>query len=153
MALGRSERVNSGVMFATGPEGASFFEKVLSSLTTQIPAADRQQLKYENGNVIYCAQHSTDVETIDPRWNNTFQPQLDDYFRHYTGPMRDEYQRSPTNAFAFRVARSLAATPTAQPVARDAAFVARLRDLTQQCCRIYPAFLQSDGIRRASVAG
>jgi len=153
MALGRSERVNSGVMFATGPRGADFFDKVLGSLTTEIPAADRQQLKYENGNVIYCAQHSTDVQTIDHRWNNTFEPQLNDYFRHYTGPMRDEYRRSSANALAFRIARSLAATPTAQPGARDAAFVARLGNLTQQCCRIYPAFVQCDRSLRARAAG
>ena len=152
MALGRSERVNSGVMFAKGPAGADFFGAVLDSLTTEIPAADRQQLKYENGNVIYCAQHRSDVQTIDHRWNNTFDPQLDDHFRHYTGPMRDEYQRSVANALAFRVARSLAATPTAQPVTRDAAFVARLQELTEQCCRIYPAFVTPARALRSAAA-
>jgi hypothetical protein len=138
MANGRSGRVNSGVIFATGAAAADFFAQVMQSLTTGIPAEDRQNLRYENGNVIYCTRHSDQVEVIHHRWNNTYEPGLQDHFRHYTGPLKSEYQRSPLDAAAFWVARSLAATPTSQPEARDAAFVARLEALTTTCARIYP---------------
>ncbi|HEY4366341.1 MAG TPA: hypothetical protein VGN07_03845 [Steroidobacteraceae bacterium] len=139
MANGRSGRVNSGVMFAKAAAGAAaFFEQVMGSLTTGIPPEDRQNLRYENGNVIYCTRHSEQVEVIDHRWNNTYEPGLQDHFRHYTGPLRGEYRRSLFDTAAFWVARSLAATPTSQPEARDAAFVQRLADLTATCVGIYP---------------
>jgi hypothetical protein len=140
MAKGRTGRVNSGVIFARGGAAEGFFEQVMASLTTGIPAEDRQNLRYENGNVIYCTRNSDQVEIIDHCWNNTYEPGLPDHFRHFTGPLRSEYRRSPLNATAFWLAKSLAATPTSQPEARDQAFVARLENLTETCVRIYPAF-------------
>lgn len=151
MAKGRSGRINSGVIFARGDaQAASFFEQVLASLVANIPAADRLNLKYENGNVIYCAARGPHVEVIDTQWNNTVDPALQDHFRHYTGPMRDEYRRSLFASAAFRIARSFAARPSPQPEARDAQFVARLDALTQRCVQLYPAFTDAGGRRAAS---
>jgi hypothetical protein len=141
MAKGRSDRINSGVIFARGDAKAVlFFQQVMQSLTANIPAEARLNLKYENGNVIYCASLGPFVEVIPHVWNNTFEPTLDDHFRHFTGPMRDEYRRSWPAKLAFRIARSLAARPTSQPEARDAQFVARLEAITRRCMEIYPQF-------------
>lgn len=141
MAKGRSGRINSGVIFARGePQAIGFFEQVMASIVANVPAAARHHLKYENGNVIHCASQGDAIEVIDHAWNNTFEPELHDYLRHYTGPMRDEYRRSLGAALAFRLARALAAKPGPQPEARDAQFVARLEALTRRCVQIYPAF-------------
>jgi hypothetical protein len=141
MTKGRSGRVNAGVIFAKGDRHAAhFFEQVMSSLTVSIPEQDRRGTKYENGNVIYCTSRSEYVEVIDTRWNNTYQLELDDYLRHYTGPLREEYKRSWLATAAFKVAKTLAGRPSPAPETRDAAFVQRLDDLAAQCAHIYPSF-------------
>ncbi|MFB6489521.1 hypothetical protein P2A57_23150, partial [Xanthomonas perforans] len=89
MALGRSGRLNSGVIFARqSPETVSFLERVMSSMLEEIPDEARAHLKYENGNVIYVDARLGGVERIDLIWNNTWDPGLDDHSRHYTEPLR-----------------------------------------------------------------
>jgi hypothetical protein len=144
MAHGRSGRVNSGVMFARAESSATdFFGAVLASLTAEIPHEDRKQLKYENGNVIHCARGNTSIGVMDPRWNNTSDPALPDFFRHYTGPLRDEYRRSFLSTCGFRLARAITRPPVAQPESRDAAFVSRLEALSRKSCRLYPQFMSA----------
>ncbi len=139
MALGRSERLNSGVIYARASDAArSFFGKVLASADEQLAPEDRAHLKYENGNIIHCARHDPTVGTLPLRWNNTYDAGLDDYIRHYTGPLRPEHRRSRDPvASARRALRSRRVG--AAPVRRDPGFVGRLDALTRTAIEANPS--------------
>ena len=98
---GFSGRINSGVMIVRNcPQMMSFFSELLGASARQIPPADRAL--YENGHVIHLAKTRSDVQSLDPRWNNNQDPALDDYVRHYSwGPLRRLYRPS----LAGRLAR------------------------------------------------
>jgi hypothetical protein len=142
MALGRSGRLNSGVMFARGDgSGIAFFERVLESVTESIGEEDRARLKYENGNIIRCARTVGGVGELDARWNNTEHPELDDFVRHYTGPMRAQHTPPPGAELLRRLRSRLLGSPTAgpQPAARSSAFEQSLQRLAIEVSRRYPA--------------
>lgn len=133
MVTGRSGRLNSGVIFAANtPASRTFFERVLRSATEDVPIEHRRNLKYENGNVIHVAERYGGVGTAGVEWNNSFEPALDDYIRHYTGDMRSEYRRPPTDAARFALARFVSPRPTAAPERRTGTFVTELSALTEE---------------------
>ena len=88
---GHSGRVNAGVIIArSNPESRAFFAKWLASLGK--PIAARHDVGWgENGHLIRLVEEHN-IKPIDTRWNNTFASDLDDYMRHYTGPLRNEYE-------------------------------------------------------------
>ncbi len=46
----------------------------------------------ENGHIIEYTQHCQFVTTLDRVWNNTYDPELDDYIRHFSfGPLRTNF--------------------------------------------------------------
>lgn len=146
MALGRSGRFNSGVMLARNGDAArNFFERVEASILEEVPDEARANLKYENGNVIYVADQMGGVATLDPRWNNTADPSLDDYVRHYTGPLRSTYRRNLVDEVRFRAARARVVRPTSQPATRTPEFLASLRDASQDAQRRYPSLTKRAG--------
>lgn len=146
MALGRSGRFNSGVMLArNGDSALAFFERVEASILEEVPDEARANLKYENGNVIYVADQMGGVATLDPRWNNTADPSLDDYVRHYTGPLRSTYRRKLVDEIRFRAARARVVRPTSQPATRTPEFLVALRDASQDAQRRYPSLTQHAG--------
>jgi hypothetical protein len=139
MANGMSGRLNSGVMLARSDASSiSFFEKVMDSLAIAIPAEDRANLKFENGNIIYSARGDASVGVMDQAWNNTFDPTLDDHIRHFTGPLRAEYRRSLSAKIEYYIARKRTTPPTRQPESRPAEFVTALDSLTKTVFRTYP---------------
>lgn len=139
MVTGRSGRVNSGVMMCKRSDSsAQFYSDVMKSLGEDIPAEDRAHLKFENGNVIYCAKQSNTVQVIPPIWNNTTDPELDDHIRHFTGPLHSEYQRSWLETLIFSFRRRLVTGPSSQPTQRDPQFIAELHRLTRWCIAAYP---------------
>lgn len=146
MALGRSGRHNSGVIVARGDEpGVGFLERAVASVTEEIPAEDRANLKYENGNLIWCARTLGGVGTLDARWNNSQDPELDDFVRHYTGPMRDRYRPPALAGPVLRAVRATIAQPSKQPERRTDTFRRELDDLTQATLRRYPALAHPPG--------
>jgi hypothetical protein len=140
-AMGRSQRYNSGMLLVMRSEASiAFFEQMLASVTEEIAQGDRDFLKYENGNFIHCARSSDAIETLDLKWNNTYDPSLPDYIRHYTGPLRPEYRRSALRSLGFRLVGRLSPKPSKQPKQRDLQFRSDLDDLLSYCQRRYPAF-------------
>ncbi|QCR41361.1 hypothetical protein C1N74_13660 [Microbacterium sp. SGAir0570] len=142
MALGRSGRMNSGVILARNGDGAlEYFRRVMESIVEEIPDEARANLKYENGNVIYVTDQIGGVEVLDQRWNNTADPDLDDHVRHYTGPLRSTYKRNLIDELKFRLARARVARPTPQPATRSPEFQAQLLAAAQDAQTRYPALL------------
>jgi hypothetical protein len=140
MGLGRTGRLNSGVMIARGTElGAGFFQRVYDSAGEQIPAEDRAHLKYENGNIIYVSKLLDTVGVLDKKWNNTFDPEIQDYIRHFAGPMREHYKRPLLDEVRYRLGQSLTKRSGRQPANRDEVFIRRLDDLTTSVQRRYSA--------------
>ncbi|PSO09728.1 MULTISPECIES: hypothetical protein [unclassified Sphingobium] len=91
VVAGHSGRVNAGVIFACrNSVSLDFFAKWVASLGK--PISGRHDVGWgENGHLIRLVEEYG-VIPIDTRWNNTFDPGLDDYIRHYTGPLRNEYR-------------------------------------------------------------
>lgn len=89
---GHSGRVNSGVIIAKNTtDTKAFFQQVLNSVETDVPEEDKAP--YENGHVIYYSRECEYVYILDQRWNNTVDLTLNDFIRHYTGPMRQHYRK------------------------------------------------------------
>ena len=140
MGLGRTGRLNSGVMIARGSEqGAGFFQRVYDSAGEQIPDEDRAHLKYENGNIIYVSKLVDIVGVLDEKWNNTFDPEIRDYIRHFAGPMREHYKRPMLDELRYRLGQSLTKRSGRQPANRDELFIRSLGELSNLVQNRYPA--------------
>lgn len=143
MAHGRSGRINSGVMFAKNSnESLEFFSRVLGSITTVIPAEDRASLKYENGNVIHIERLHGGVTVMDRVWNNTYEPELVDHVRHYTGALRPLLRRPFLREVQYQVLRRVSSRQLrkfqSQPERREAVFAEQLSTLAQESVRALP---------------
>lgn len=143
MATGSSGRINSGVMIARGSRnGVLFFERVLDSMTAKIPAEDRASLKYENGNVIYVNRVHGGVTILDSRWNNTHDPDLDDYVRHYTGKLRPLLKRAPLRELQYQFMKRVASRQLlkfrSQPEQRDTDFRSALQAIESVSRQAFP---------------
>lgn len=147
MVNGRSGRVNSGVILVRNSEvSRQFFRRVMGSIVEEIPDEARANLKYENGNVIFVTSELGGVEELDRRWNNTADRELDDFIRHYTGPLRETYKRPLLAELRYRRARLRVAKPTPQPATRSTAFVQQLTEATADAQARYSALrLVRDG--------
>lgn len=89
---GHSGRVNSGVIIAKNTaDTKAFFQQVLSAVETDVPEEDKAP--YENGHVIHFSRKCEYVYILDQCWNNTVDLTLNDFIRHYTGPMRQHYRK------------------------------------------------------------
>ncbi len=89
MAHGHSGRVNSGViMIRLSEKSLRFFREIVSDCEGMVPSEDAAP--YENGHVIKHGKANPLVGLIERRWNNTADPNLDDYIRHFTGPMASQ---------------------------------------------------------------
>jgi hypothetical protein len=83
---GHSGRVNSGVIMARrSVESLGFFRDIVADCENAVPAEDAAP--YENGHLIKHARANPLVGLVERQWNNTADPGLDDYVRHFTGPM------------------------------------------------------------------
>ncbi len=86
MAHGHSGRVNSGVIIVRrSAESLQFFRDIISDCESAVSGEDAAP--YENGHMIKHGKANPLVGLIERRWNNTVDPHLDDYIRHFTGPM------------------------------------------------------------------
>ncbi|KEP72882.1 hypothetical protein HR12_36210 [Microbacterium sp. SUBG005] len=144
MAEGRSGRVNSGVMIARrSVQSIEFFRRVLDSVTEPVPEEDRASLKYENGNVIYVNRVHGGVSPLEARWNNTNEPELDDYIRHYTGRLRPLLKRSPWREAQYQLLKRVGARQLLkfqrQPERRDDEFLTALDEVESAARAAFPA--------------
>ena len=105
LVAGHSGRVNAGVIIAKRTSTSlAFFAEWIKSLGT--PLAVRHDVGWgENGHLIRLALKHR-IGLLDPRWNNTFRPELVDYMRHYTGPMRSYYNFDKDESAAWEVIAS-----------------------------------------------
>ncbi|SEQ58331.1 hypothetical protein SAMN03080615_01988 [Amphritea atlantica] len=90
LVAGHSGRANAGVIIAKNCSlSLAFFAEWIACLGK--PISPRHDVGWgENGHLIRLVEKYR-LELIDTQWNNTFLPDLDDYMRHYTGPIRAEY--------------------------------------------------------------
>gem|GEM_PF-2793016 len=133
MAKGRSGRLNSGVIFArSSSESKLFLDRVLASATESIPLEARANLRFENGNIIYVDEKYGGVTEIDQVWNNSSIPEMDDYIRHFTGPMKAEFRAPITDQIQYRLLKSILPRPKKAPQRRSQQFVDALNDLTDR---------------------
>lgn len=101
LVAGHSGRVNAGVIIAKRtPFSLAFFAEWVKSLG--VPLAARHDVGWgENGHLIrLTVEHR--LRLIETRWNNTFRPELEDYLRHYTGPMRQYYDFDDAEEVAWK---------------------------------------------------
>lgn len=146
MAEGRSGRINSGVMIARrSDESIGFYRQVLSSVTQPVPEEDRASLKYENGNVIFVNRTRGGVDPLDVRWNNTNEPDLDDFIRHYTGRLRPLLKRSPWREAQYQILKRVGSRQLLkfqrQPERRDDEFLASLDEVESAAQAAFPALV------------
>lgn len=101
LVAGHSGRVNAGVIIAKRtPASLAFFAEWVKSLG--VPLTARHDVGWgENGHLIRLAVEHR-LKLLDTRWNNTFRPELEDYLRHYTGPMRRFYDFDETEQVAWK---------------------------------------------------
>jgi hypothetical protein len=76
------------------PESVFFFDDVFAQIQQPVPSGIHAPR--ENARVIAKAQTSPDVRIVDQRRNNSVDPHLDDYCRHYVwaSPMGQYYHKN-----------------------------------------------------------
>jgi hypothetical protein len=89
MAKSYSGRFNSGVIFMLNhAKTIVWLNTILSKRMSPVTGKDSVGWG-ENGHIIKYAKNRTFIETLDRRWNNTYDPELHDYIRHFCfGPLR-----------------------------------------------------------------
>lgn len=92
LAKSYSGRFNSGVIFMlSNEETIAWLNKILSARMKVVSMEDSVGWG-ENGHIIKHSKDCDFVETIDRRWNNTYDQNLDDYIRHFCfGPLRQDF--------------------------------------------------------------
>lgn len=146
LAPGHSGRVKSGVIIVKNADDATaFFQKVLSTAEMPIPQEDSVGWG-ENGHVIHYLKKRELLHIIDRRWNNNTDVTLDDYIRHYTGPMRKHYEQpvfSKTNVRILKLTSKIInklAKVSGVYSEPQKSLKSRLQELTQFCQNEFPAF-------------
>lgn len=101
LVAGHSGRVNAGVIFAKRTQfSIKFFAEWAASLG--VPITAKHDVGWgENGHLIRLSEKYR-LRLLDTRWNNTFVPDLDDYMRHYTGPLRESYHFEGEASIAWK---------------------------------------------------
>ncbi|PTQ60739.1 putative nucleotide-diphospho-sugar transferase [Celeribacter persicus] len=129
LASGYSGRPNSGVIIVKNTSGArDFLSQVLAIAGKQLPKKHRVGWG-ENGEVIHITSQYVGYENISRKWNNNFNPDLDDYVRHYSaGPLRKLYERDKTSQRGLK--KSLHYHPSSRPGSRE--FYAGLLSLLEE---------------------
>jgi len=141
LAKGRSGRVNSGVIAATNTTGTiQMLDDIVAAAQRPIPAEDDVGWG-ENGHVIHFLKSSPLLHELDTRWNNTTDASSSDYFRHYTGPMKQEFAPDIVGKISKRIAKYyLKAMKASGFKDDDQLFQSRLADLQSAVARHYPEF-------------
>ncbi|MFQ3220977.1 MAG: hypothetical protein ACJAUL_001745 [Paraglaciecola sp.] len=108
LAKSYTGRFNSGVMFMlNNEETITWLKKILSSRMTSV--SDKDSVGWgENGHIIKYSKNRSFIEIIDRRWNNTYDPDLDDYIRHFCfGPLRQNIVLSLCHKVISRITKAI----------------------------------------------
>lgn len=108
LAKSYTGRFNSGVMFMLNHEVTiTWLKTVLSSRMTAVSEQDSVGWG-ENGHIIKCSKNCTFIEVINRRWNNTYDPDLNDYIRHFCfGPLRRNFSLSLCHKVISRMTKAI----------------------------------------------
>lgn len=108
MAKGYSGRFNSGVILAKRhPLTLHWLEQVLAAREVTLPESDSVGWG-ENGHIIHISKQFDCIQELSVVWNNTYDPLLDDYIRHFNhGPMRSSRCISSAHWMLSRLTHSL----------------------------------------------
>jgi hypothetical protein len=106
LVKGYSGRFNSGVLLIKNHVKArEWIEQVLSRRHLTVEAKN-DVCWGENGHIIQQTKDCLFVCTLDRRWNNTSDPNLEDYIRHYNhGPLRRSYTLNIIHKILSRITR------------------------------------------------
>ena len=89
MAKSYSSRFNSGVILINNHSKARRLLKTIITARHQPILAENDVGWGENGHIIEYTKHCQFVSTLNRSWNNTYDPELNDYIRHFSfGPLR-----------------------------------------------------------------
>jgi hypothetical protein len=115
-ARGRSGRWNSGVLIVKNTPGArKVVEGIRKSALVEVPEKHWNGWTDwgENAHVIHALDRYDGVEELDLRWNNTIDAKLNDFVRHYTGPLSvsEKWMVKRRKAAANRVSGRLPVVP------------------------------------------
>ncbi|MFQ3207139.1 MAG: hypothetical protein ACI9IT_001289 [Glaciecola sp.] len=108
LAKSYTGRFNSGVIFMLNHIiTITWLKTVLSSRMTAVSAEDTVGWG-ENGHIIKHSKNCTFIKVIDRRWNNTYDPDLDDYIRHFCfGPLRQNVFLSICHKVIARITKAI----------------------------------------------
>jgi len=146
---GHSGRINSGVIIVKNTADAKeFFEQILNTIEIDVPEEDKAP--YENGHIIHHAKKSRHVQILDQRWNNTDNANLNDFVRHYTGPMSQYYKKPTFSQLKVSIFRFQMKVNT--QIAKLSGFYSephdslkyRLEKLVQHCQNNFSVFMSAD---------
>jgi len=145
MANGYTGRFNSGVMFVVNhPNTLNWLTQVVASRQQPLPEQDSVGWG-ENGHVIYHARGCDFIAELATEWNNTFQPELADYIRHFNhGPMRSSLMTRLLHRLLSRSTRGISRLAELN-LLHDHSDGDDLARLQQQALRYYPE-LQPDNV-------
>lgn len=152
MANGFSGRLNSGMILARNRPGVvSLLRTTLNDALKPIPPEDDVGWG-ENGHIIHYAKNYSGLKLLPTEWNNNQNPELADYFRHYSaGPMRQFYQFTPAERLAAKTGKLYVKTGKVYQTLtkllgkegqRD--FFSQLRGLFATARHAYPVFASID---------
>jgi hypothetical protein len=89
LAKSYSGRYNSGVMLIKNHSQVSQLLNTIITARHQPILAENDVGWGENGHIIEYTKHCQFVSTLNRSWNNTYDPDLNDYIRHFSfGPLR-----------------------------------------------------------------
>lgn len=140
MAHGHSGRLNSGVIIVRRSDASRrFLRAIVADCDGEVAVPDAAP--YENGHVIKHGKADPVVGLLDRRWNNTTDPDLDDYIRHFTGPMaaRGGVDRATKERWR-RVASMRSRLAVWVPAPPAGPLGERLERLADAVVRRYPVF-------------
>ena len=91
ISLGKSQRLNSGVMIIrNSPESVKFFEDVYGFIDSKVPDTDKTP--FENGHIIYFGKNNSNIFVLDHNtWNNNSVIDDQSYIQHYSSGLLREY--------------------------------------------------------------
>lgn len=146
LARSYSGRFNSGVILIKNSQVIrTWLRNLLADRHQPISAANSVGWG-ENGHVIEHCKNRDFVSTLDNRWNNTHDPVLKDYIRHFSfGPLRQSLMLNLIHKCFSRLTSLFSKTTR---VLQKAGLIKRLDDglvsLTQRVLRLYPIFTSVD---------
>ena len=140
LANGFSGRVNSGMILVKNtPRVQALLSETFQNALKTLPPEDDVGWG-ENGHIIHYAKNYPGLEIVDGRWNNNKDPELADYFRHYSaGPMRKFYHWGLREKVISKVTKSYVKHGLPTRTVQSLNFYERMDSLASSVFDAYPS--------------